>query len=267
MAQFARGTNSGSEYQRNDNSFYKGIVVKNWDPHKLQRVKIYVPEISNQPLEDWLQEYKNINVRFPGKNNKQDAWLDTDIYEEISKFLPWAEPCMSLLGESGPGRYWSQLGTAITTDSNYAEAFTHQFNNPEQTPDEREGVWGPSFLYEQEDTNTSDYFWNPTEENNYAVNNNPYSFHFRPSNHVDKSKGLFCVPSIGSQVWLFHYRGDYNFPVYIGGRSDRRMSSLIYNEDAPGGENGPPFGNINHSMDYPGVFENFPSTDDEIKRD
>ena len=50
MAQFARGTNSGSEYQRNDNSFYKGIVVKNWDPHKLQRVKIYVPELSNQPL-------------------------------------------------------------------------------------------------------------------------------------------------------------------------------------------------------------------------
>ena len=174
---------------------------------------------------------------------------------------------MSLLGESGPGRYWSQLGTAITTDSNYAEAFTRQFNSPDETPDDAKGVWGPSFLYEQEETNTSDYFWSPTEENNYAVNNNPYSFHFRPSNHVDKSKGLFCVPSIGSQVWLFHYRGDYNFPVYIGGRSDRRMSSLIYNEDAPGGENGPPEGNINHSMDYPGVFENFPSTDDEIKRD
>ena len=28
MAQFSRGTNTGSEYQRSDNSFYKGIVVK-----------------------------------------------------------------------------------------------------------------------------------------------------------------------------------------------------------------------------------------------
>tara|TARA_R100000322_G_scaffold137835_1_gene93581 strand:+ start:272 stop:1072 length:801 start_codon:yes stop_codon:yes gene_type:complete len=264
MAQFSRGTNNGSEYERSDHSFYKGIVVKNWDPQKLLRVKIYVPEISNQPLEDWLQEYKNINVRFPGKNNRQDAWRDTDIYEEISKFLPWAEPCTTLLGENSPARYWSQLGTALTTDSNYAEAFAKNNVDP---PDEDEGGWGPSFLYEQQSTNTSDYFWWPTEENNYAVNNNPYSFHFRPSNQVDKGKGVFSVPSIGSQVWLFHYRGDYNFPVYIGGRTDRRVSSLIYNEDAPGPENGPPDGGINHSMDYPGVFENFPTTDDEIKRD
>ena len=104
---------------------------------------------------------------------------------------------------------------------------------------------------------------------NYAVNNNPYSFHFRPSNQVDKGKGVFSVPSIGSQVWLFHYRGDYNFPVYIGGRTDRRVSSLIYNEDAPAGSRGREGtpGGINHSMDYPGVFENFPTTDDEIKRD
>ena len=50
-----------------------------------------------------------------------------------------------------------------------------------------------------------------------------------------------------------------DFPVYIGGRTDRRGRSLIYNEDAPGPENGPPDGGINHSMDYPGVFENFPT--------
>ena len=41
MPQFARGTDQSREHERSDNSFYKGIVVKNWDPHKLHRVKIF----------------------------------------------------------------------------------------------------------------------------------------------------------------------------------------------------------------------------------
>ena len=36
---FVRGSGSGEEYRRVDNSFYRGIVVKNNDPDKLNRVK------------------------------------------------------------------------------------------------------------------------------------------------------------------------------------------------------------------------------------
>jgi len=262
MPAFARGTDQSKEYQRSDESFYKGIVVKNWDPHKLLRVKIYVPEISNQPLEQWLSQYRLINTRFPGKNNEEDNWADTDIYEQISKFLPWAEPCVSLLGENSPGRYYSQQGIAATVDANYLDTF--QKNNTEPPTDE-DGAWGPSFLYENKNTNTSDYFWAPTEENNYATNNNPYSYDFRPSNQVDKGKGLFCAPSVGSQVWLFHYRGDYNFPVYFGGRHSRRENILITGEDVPTDENKPR--TTNHSLDYPGVFENYPSVAKQVNRD
>jgi hypothetical protein len=276
MSQFARGTDQSREHERKDDSFYKGIVVKNWDPHKLHRVKIYVPEISNQPLENWLQEYKIFNMRFPGKNNEQDNWSDTDIYEEISKFLPWAEPCISLLGENGPARYYSPQGIAGTTDANYVDSFEQ--NNVDPLTEEQ-GVWGPSFLYENFNTNTSDFFWWPNEENNYAVNNNPYSYHFRPSNQVGKGKGLFCVPSVGSQVWLFHYRGDYNFPVYVGGRHSRRENFIINDEDALGGiETSPGFSGSGQggqrgerkpkpSLDYPGIFENFPSEGPEVQRD
>ena len=273
MAQFSRGTDNGNEYARSDHSFFKGIVVKNWDPHKLLRLKIYVPEISNQPLEDWLTEYKDINVRFPGKNNTQDTWKDTDIYEEISKFLPWAEPCTSLLGENSPGRYWSQQGIAATTDSNYAEAF--QINNDEPVTEES-GGWGPSFLYEQYSTTRGDFFAYPTDEGNFSANNNPYSFQYRPSNQVDKPKGLFSVPSVGSQVWLFHYRGDYNFPVYIGGRPDRRSTTLIYDEDAlkestgstsTGDTGGTAREPVRHSMNYPSIFENYPSIAEEVNRE
>ena len=144
---------------------------------------------------------------------------------------------------------------------NYVDSF--EVNNT-KPPTEGKGVWGPSFLYENFRTNTSDKFWWPNEGGNYAADNNPYSYHFRPSNQVGKGKGLFCVPSVGSQVWLFHYRGDYNLPVYIGGRHSRRENSIINDEDALGGNKGR---KIKASMDYPGIFENFPSEGKSVQRD
>ena len=95
MPAFARGTDQSKEYQRSDESFYKGIVVKNWDPHKLLRVKIYVPEISNQPLDQWLSQYKLINTRFPGKNNEEDNWGEDKEKKDTSnmnntKYIPSA---------------------------------------------------------------------------------------------------------------------------------------------------------------------------------
>ena len=272
MSQFARGTDNGTEYERKDDSFYKGIVVKNWDPSKLQRVKIYIPELSNQPLQNWLQEYREMHIRFPGENNKQDNWGGDgiEIYREISKFLPWAEQCVSLLGENAPGRHYAPEGIATTLDTNYPDTF--QTNN-EDPPTEAGGAWGPSFLYENYATNEADYFSYPTDEGNYAVNNNPYSYQYRPSNQIDKPKGVYCVPSVGSQVWVFHYRGDYNFPVYFGGRHSLRETALIYDKDAgetpydpSTTETGIKGATLNASMDYPGIFENFDNKSDKITR-
>ena len=57
---YVRGSNAGVEYKRQDNNFYKGTVVQNNDPEELLRVKVYIPELSNEPLDDWLNsdEYK-----------------------------------------------------------------------------------------------------------------------------------------------------------------------------------------------------------------
>tara|TARA_R110002020_G_scaffold156082_1_gene337596 strand:+ start:83 stop:826 length:744 start_codon:yes stop_codon:yes gene_type:complete len=244
MATFVRGSNQNIEYKRNDQDFYRGIVIKNWDPQRLYRVKVYIPELSNQPLEDWLQEYEQMDMRFPGTNNTQDVWKDVDLFEEMSKFIPWAEACFPLLGENSPGRYNSPAGLAMTSDSNYPSA--QQKNNTSPVT-KAGGGWGPSFLWENLETNTGDAFTSPVPA--YSVNNNPYSFQYRPANQVDKPKGVYGAPSVGSQVWVFHYRGDPNFPVYIGGRHSYRENCLLTDADASKEQ---------QSQDYPGVMENFP---------
>ena len=239
---FVRGSNNANEYRRDDNSFYKGIVVKNWDPAKLYRVKVYIPELSNQPLEEWLKKYKSLNFRFPGTNNEDDVWSDTKVFEEMAKYIPWAEPCFPILGENSPARYQSLEEISTLTDSNFEDTFE---TNNEEPPTVDEGAFGPSFWYENKDTNSSDAMSNPT--GNFIGNNNPYSFLYRPANHVNKPKGVYAVPSVGSKVWVFMYKGDPNFPVYVGGRHDFRENVLITNSEAS--EN-------LQSLDYPGTFEN-----------
>jgi hypothetical protein len=240
---FVRGVDEAKEYNRQDNSFYKGIVVKNDDPMKLYRVKVYIPEITNQPLDDWFAQYKTFNMRFPGKNNKNDSWVDVKMYEQIASLLPWAEPCLPLMGESGIGRFNSPSEIATLSDTDFDDYFE---TNTSTNPSLSNGAFSPAYFFENYETSVGDAFIAPISY--MSINNNPYSFLGRPSKHVNKSKGVFGVPSVGSKVWVFHYSGDINFPVYFGARHDFRETSLMLNLDQPDTKL--------ESLDYPGVFEN-----------
>lgn len=232
---FIRGSGAGLEYKRVDNSFYKGIVVKNNDPLKLNRVKVYIPELSNQPLDSWFGEYDNINIDSIGVNvinewNEKEVngdWSDTKIYEEISTLIPWAEQCFPLFGESGSFRYYKDGEIATISDCNYPEGF-EVINS--DTPTLSAGSFSPAFLYENIGTRLGDAFSSPTS--NFTVKCNPYAYSYAPSKHVNKSKGVFGIPEVGSKVWVFHYEGDLNFPIYFGvvGKSYRELS-IINNTD------------------------------------
>ena len=221
---FIRGSGSGVEYSRVDNGFYRGIVVKNNDPLNTNRVKVYIPELTNQPYDEWFEKYDTFNLNAPGKNNKTDSWADTKMFEEIAKLIPWAEQCSPIMGESGNFRYYKDGEISTISDCNYPEGF--QVNDT-STPTLSAGSFSPAFLYENEGTVLGDAFNKPL--NNFTVKCNPYSFCYRPSKHVNKLKGVNGVPEVGSNVWVFHYEGDLNFPVYFGvvGPSVRSNLSLI----------------------------------------
>jgi len=237
---FIRGTGFGQEYRRDDNKFYKGIVVKNNDPLRLNRIKIYIPELSNQPFDEWFNEFDNINVKYPGINNTGNNWKDVGIYEEISETIPWAEPCYPIIGESGNARYNKEYKLVSISDSNYLMGLSAVNSEPITLEN---GGFSPAFLYENKDTRMPDVYVNPIAS--YTAIPNPYGFLYSPSKHVNKSKGVFGVPEIGSKVWVFHWQGNLQFPVYFGSYKDFRELTLINNTD----------NSTKISMSYPGEFE------------
>lgn len=275
---FVRGSGSGQEYKRVDNNFYRGIVVKNNDPEKLNRVKVYIPELTNQPFDDWFDEYENININSMGINIKTEwnkkkengDWTDTKMFEEISNFIPWAEQCFPLFGESGNFRYHNDSKISTITDGNYDRVWTYKksekevgilskskrqslfaFNiNDSAAPGENNSdimnsqvSTSPAFWYETEQYRVSDNFSVTTAT--WNVKGNPYAYQYAPSNNDNKSKGTFGIPQVGSKVWVFHYEGDLNFPIYFGvvGKSKRELS-IMNNTDNPQSIG------INYPMDF-----------------
>jgi len=413
---FNRGGGSGAESKRIDESFYRGIVIKNDDPLKLNRVKVYIPELSNQPFEEWLGTLDEINIKAPGV----DSWSDPTIVDKIAENIPWAEPCYPLVGESGSSRSAREGDnvTATLSDGNYAEGYVEDPENlslvdvggvtqfdppiklsnygyasdstpdtyssngighrnnrltdeksaaiskslatslglqhndwfristtkgtlvlqygdtvpsydkrtgplpptidvyrrnngnnswggkitsfqklgkspdiPEETPPDkiatselpseppiedapsllppvddndvntdssstwespslngitRDGVLSqaPAQIYEFIKTKISDVFGLPNDSSSMKAN--PYSHGFAPQNHSNKPKGAIGIPEVGSKVWVFHYMGDLNFPVYFGVTQDLRGLSVLNRTDNQSGA----------SSYYPNDFEN-----------
>jgi len=208
---YVRGSSSADEYRRNDTFFYKGIVVDDNDPQENLRLKIFIPEISNQPLDDWLNIGDQKIMNFPGY---YDA-LTPDVLEEIKKGLPWAEPALPLIGEFGPGRYFGEQGKGTMKDGN----FISQDSDPPSKA-QQEG--------KNSDENT---------KNDNTTLNNAYGDNYAANAYPNAPKGAYGLPSIGSKIWVFHYGGDLNFPVYFAGRSSSNEVAPIFasGNGRPGG--------------------------------
>lgn len=219
----------GQEFRKHDNNFYSGIVVKNNDPLKMNRVKIFIPELSNQPFDDWLEKFETFIYKAPAANanpkpsdtstSKIGDWSNTDTFEKICEGIPWAEPMYPIVGESGNFRYHNEQHNKVSdiSDGNYIPT--------------TEKSYPPSYWYEREDSRVGDAFKKPSDAFTAIIN--PYSFSYNSFEYPNKAKGIFGIPEVGAKVWVFHYEGNINFPVYFGVRRDYREFALVNDTDNP----------------------------------
>ena len=229
------GSATGQESKRVEVLFYRGIVIDNNDPYKLNRVRIYIPELSNQPFDDWIGEFDTFILKAVGENAnpKKDSekkttgdWEQIKLLEDIIANTPWAEPCYPIMGESGSYKYYSDGELSTISDCNYEEGFQSIDKDP---PTLEKGSFSPAFIYELKETAVGDFFNDPLK--NFSVKNNPYAFSYRPDKFVNKTKGFFGIPNVGAKVWVFHHQGLENKPVYFGTYVDYRELALVNDTD------------------------------------
>lgn len=214
------------------NSIYLGIVVQNNDPEKRGRVKVYVPNISVNVYNEWIEDKKDKKFKFLGSNIGSDL---SNISEELKQVLPWADISAPLTSENTSGRFNNFNSTGSVSDSNFVDNF-------------KEGKsTAPGEAYEKSYIRLNDAF----DGDNGAVNNtNPYSYMYKPNAYSNKAKGSFGIPSVGSHVYVFFREGNPLFPVLLGASFGTSDWSGIYDSE----------------LDYPGKYENFDaaSTEDDV---
>lgn len=207
---------------------YKGIVIDNndTDVQYSGRVKVFIPEIHGVDLQRFLNGKTNFTYKFPGNNIIND--LDSNTLNYLRELCPWAAPMMPVLGGSGPGLYDDSTGQATITD------------NPEYGPNDDnypERVIKPGSMYESAFYICPDSF---NGQSNLTAHANPAGAEYRVPHLSNCPKGTFSIPRVGATLLVMFYKGNQNFPVYLGVLPSAQDFSNIYNMDGsypgyPGG--------------------------------
>jgi hypothetical protein len=223
--------------------FYRGIVIQNNDPERRGRVKVYISAFAPQIYDQWYdQSDTDKSFRFPAGDNiyKDEASLKS-IFQEAKNILPWAEQASSLLGAGSPGTYIKANDTATISDSSSAKLPASDGSLNVDSIGEKSG-----FLYETTQGQLKDGF------NGYSADRmpetNPYAFQFKPSTYSNCTKGVFTVPDVGANVWVFFENGDIESPIYFAYSFDKndwhKVNEMVNTKDT------------NAGINYPGAFEN-----------
>ena len=215
---YVKGSNKNVEYKKEDHSFYRGIVINNEDLNKRMRVQVFIPEVSNQPYTSWFSDYQNASqeMRYPGYGP-----LTKDMVLKLKDLLPWAEQCSPLMGESGTSHYYAPDGEQ-RSKATYVETATK-----DTPPNAIKGGSMPRSTMTNKVAATVSDAW---ADGMYGKTN-PTGGVYAPKNSGPDASGVYGIPPVGSHVWVFHHRGDLNFPIYFGVSSSYRDSGLVWDND------------------------------------
>jgi phage baseplate assembly protein gpV len=183
---------------------YRGKVVQNNDPKKIGRVKVFIPDLHMSLLEIDDDDFENEFYFAEWGTNLQADEKKIDLTKYIDRLkmkLPWAEVSLPPIG-GGNASYNSASKLGTVSDS-----------NPSHFPDGlREGDDEPVPI-------GYDYQQNPPTDQISGDNfqeANTFSNSYFSNNLYNAPKGMFGIPQVGTNVWVFFIDGNPNDPVVFG---------------------------------------------------
>ena len=224
--------------------FHVGIVVENDDPKFWGRVKVFVPEHAPNldKLNKWIDE---------GKLPSTDGGIDRELFfnaidkeispdlvailDELKEYLPWAEYAGPIFGGSGNGRFRCATKTTSIND-------TSEFGSAEA-----QNGYRPLNNFTED--NNSDDFAISTPGIDIT---NPNASDYEPCNYSGMIRGVFSIPNVGSQVYVFYLNNDPMYPVYFATSYNPDSIKQIFTNRQKVNSLFDGF----FTYDYPGDFEN-----------
>jgi len=236
---YVRGSDQNVEYKRPVDGFFRGIVINNEDPNSLMRVKAFIPELVNF---NFIEEanVKGDSLQFGAP--QMNTALDGALVDKLNPLVPWAEQAAGLFGEAGSS-HWNSPAQQQWTKTNYGHDLAQNA---------LKAGWGKGRgpLMGREAQGDADA--NPTPGDVWTTKKhglgslNPTGFAHGPVNSGPRASGVYGVPQVGSQVWIFHEQGNVNFPIYFAAVPAYKETAQVFRNGTGGG----PFENGSGDTDY-----------------
>ena len=216
--------------------FHVGIVVENDDPELGGRVKVWVPEHSPNldKFTEWIKSGKEIKISAIDKDMSPEF---VEILDDLKKSLPWAEYAGPIFGGSSIGRFNCPRKVTSTNDnSSFGEKGA-------------QNGFRPANQFMEHDVPIDDF----VVEDSRTINmTNPNGMSYEPANYSGMARGVFSVPNVGAQVYLFYLNNDPMYPVYFAASYSMADIRKIYTQKKESDDLAGP----SMAYDYPNEFEN-----------
>lgn len=216
--------------------FHIGIVVQNDDPNFGGRVKVFVPE--HAPNIDKLNRYirEGREIKFNAIDKDLSPEL-VEILDDLKEALPWAEYAGPIFGGSSDGRFrCATKDTSTNDDVNF-------------------GKYGSIDGWRE----ANKFMGSSAPKDDFGISNgntipiaNENTKSYEPANYSGMPRGVFSIPNVGAQVYVFYIENDPAYPVYFAAAYNPDAIKKIYTL----GKSSDDSTNEFEIYDYPNDFEN-----------
>lgn len=231
----------GNKFEEKHYGFFRGIVMQNNDPERRGRVKIAVPEFTSHLARESGLTPDVYAARFVGGDNI-NTMFNKEALKRFCSVLIWAEQAAPLIGGGTAGVFDAKSGIATVGEGHRGGDFREILGDESITPS-GESVSPKAAL----SINATPGSFDTGSKTGMC---DVYNESLAPSPINNATKGMFSVPRVGAQVWVFFENGSLDRPVYMGYVFDKSDWNSVTN---PQGSN--------PSLHYPAGSENM--QDDE----